>query len=83
MSEPETHDYTEGTWGHDYTIRAVIDGGRRLLLTGWGEGVRRGDFILLDNKGRSTRYRIDAIEYDRDPPDMWKATVSFAPRQTP
>lgn len=85
-SEPRTHDFGPGRrcWGHDYTITKVIDGGRRLHLTGWGPGMDVGDFILLDNGARASRYRITEYEpvmgmFVVD--DMWRAVLDFAPRQ--
>lgn len=75
----KTHDYTLKCWGHDCIVRPV-DGGMKLDLTGWGDGLRTGDFILLRNGTGSSRYRLDAVRYEYDPPDMWHATASFAPR---
>ena len=62
--EPRTHDFGPGSraWGHDYTITKVIDGGRRLHVTGWGPSMEVGDFILLANGARASRYRIAEYE---------------------
>lgn len=78
---PQTHDYTRRTWGHDYAAMAVIDGGQRLSLSGWGRGIKAGDYLILPNGGGTTRYRVDSIDYRMDPPDMWFAEATFAPRQ--
>ncbi|MFC5802828.1 hypothetical protein [Streptomyces formicae] len=40
-----------------------------------------GDYMLLDNRGRETRYRIAEYEPVMDPNDMWHAVLDFAPRQ--
>lgn len=83
MSTQKTHDYTARHWGHDYTVRSVQDGGRVIQLSGWGLGLRAGDFILLRDQsepGASTRYRLRSIRYERDPRDMWQAEAEFAPR---
>lgn len=79
---PATHDYgpNKRRWGHDYTIHKVYDNGLGLDLSGWGYGLEEGHYILLDNQGESTRYQIATIDYHRNPPDMWKAHVKFAPR---
>jgi MioC protein len=76
----KTHDYTRRTWGHDYATMAVIDGGRRLRLSGWGHGIKVGDYLILPNGNGTTRYRVDSIDYRMDPPDMWFAEATFAPR---
>lgn len=80
----ETHDYTIRGWGWDYYIREVHNGGLRIEAGGWGDGLHKGDYLLLQNKDSqskpTTRYRIVDIEYYRDPSDMWSAVLEFAPR---
>jgi hypothetical protein len=66
---------------HDYTIRTVRDGGRALDAMGWGEGIRAGHYLVLPNGERTTRYQVETIAYGSDPPDMWRATLRFAPRE--
>lgn len=78
-----THDYTKRGWGHDYVIHSVIRDGQELRMSGWGRGIRAGDFLLLENEGSSTRYRVESISYHRDPSDMWAAAAVFAPRSAP
>lgn len=78
---PATHDYSRTTWGHDYVIHQVIDNGQRLRVSGWGHGISNGDFIVMSNPPGTTRYRVDNIDYRCDPPDMWFADLSFAPRR--
>ncbi len=79
--EPQTNDYSVPNryWGHDYTFTSA-DRGQHGSVTGWGRGIRVGDFLLLQNRDRSTRYRVDEIRYHLDPDDMWSAKVTFAPR---
>jgi hypothetical protein len=79
----QTYDYTMARWGHNVIITAVHDDGKILKASGWGRGIAVGDYLLLPalpHKG-STRYQVTAIEYFRDPPDMWWATLRFAPRK--
>ena len=75
----KTHDYTERYWGHDYTFEPIA-GGLYGRMMGWGHGIRDGDYLILLSGDETTRYKVDSISYYRDPPDMWKAEVSFAPR---
>jgi hypothetical protein len=80
--EPVTHDYTRRGWGHDYAFE-TNDGGQSGEMTGWGRGIREGDFLLLAHpasRAGSSRYRVDKITYRFDPNDMWNAKVTFAPR---
>jgi hypothetical protein len=78
--ETRTHDYTRRTWGHDYFINHVEDGGVTLKAGGWGHGIDAGDYLVLPNKRETTRYRVVSIRYERDPADMWFAELRFAPR---
>lgn len=83
LATMKTHDYTNRYWGHDYGITEIINKDT-IRMYGWGRGIKKGDFILLENNSHgireSTRYKITAIEYKDDPPDMWTATAKFAPR---
>lgn len=74
------HDYTARYWGHDYTFDPK-DGGMKGRMMGWGHGIEAGHFLIIQNGEAATRYRVDAIRYMGDPPDMWSADVSFAPRK--
>lgn len=87
--EPRTHDFGPGcrTWGHDYAITRVRDGGQTIQASGWGSDgprdIAAGDYLLLespDPKRRSTRYRVDTIRHEADPSDQWFADLVFAPR---
>lgn len=41
-----------------------------------------GDFLILRNGQRTTRYRIESLGHcmHADPPTMWMAELRFAPR---
>ena len=78
-SPRKTHDYRIRYVGHDYTFEP-IDGGKCGRMMGWGGGIEAGDCLLLRNGNGETRYRVTSIAYYPDPPDMWRATVTFAPR---
>jgi hypothetical protein len=81
LARPQTHDYTRRTWGYDYSTIAVLEGGMRLRLVGWGEGIQADDYLILPNDGETTRYQVEKIDYRIDPPDMWFADAVFAPRK--
>jgi hypothetical protein len=85
--EPMTHDFGPGRrfWGHDYCVDKVVDGGQQIHASGWGHDgrmIQEGDYLLLEGKDdrRTTRYQVRKIERVMDPPDMWDADLSFAPR---
>jgi hypothetical protein len=76
--DPNTWDYSNRYWGHDYTVIDVD--GAKLRLTGWGSGLQKGDFIILRVVAGTTRYQLTDVSYYSDPHDMWKAEAKFAPR---
>ena len=75
----QTHDYRVSYWGHDYSFK-TYDNGQTLELIGWGQGIKKNDYLLLKNGNDSTRYQIKSIKYQSNPSDMWFATARFAPR---
>jgi hypothetical protein len=76
-----THDLTQRYWGHDY-IFTPIENGRKGKMTVWNPNpIYEGDYLLLRNGERSTRYQVDAVKIMTDPPDMMFLDVTFAPRQ--
>lgn len=83
-----THDYTDPTrgWGHDTSL-TPRQGGTIVDAWGWGDGISKEDYLIFSiehpiKKDRSdtTRYKVDEIEYMRDPSDQWRAVLSLAPR---
>jgi hypothetical protein len=75
------HDYTSMGWGH--AIGMMRGGTTDDPIGVWlGHGphssarMKAGDVIIVEMRsGRRGRYIVEAIEYYRDPRDMWRATV--------
>jgi hypothetical protein len=63
--ERTTHDYRRLVAGQDY-IFEPIEGEDRAYLTGRGERIKAGDYLILFD-----RYQIEKIDYYASPPDMW------------
>lgn len=79
-AEPKAHDYRRGGWGHAANISEARDGGKKVKMHGFGTGIRPGDFIIKDNgRGGIASYKVDKIDYKRDPPDMWFASATWTP----
>lgn len=74
-----THNYTRRGRGHDFVFRPIGDG-IKANISGWGFGLKVGDYLILPNGCTTTRYQIDEVKYYNDPADMWNAKVTFAPR---
>ncbi len=76
-----THDFSAREWGRNYSIGRIESGGLNISLTGWGTGIKTGDYIIIKNGDDTTRYKFDSVEYHRDPHDMWFGELTFAPRE--
>jgi len=77
----KTHDYTGRGWGHDFTIQKIDKVNNILSMSGWGTGISKGDYLILPNKGETTRYQVKEIKYYNDPSDMWSMKAVYAPRE--
>jgi len=83
MSEPATHDLTRA----DYSFRPDDDGQRGHIAC-WNGPLearwrpRPGDYLILRNGSETTRYRVADVDHcwNVDPPTMWMAHLTFAPR---
>lgn len=73
-----THTFS-GLWGDNY-IFTPINKGLKGSILGWRAGLGEGDYVILKNGDKTTRYQIEEISYYSDPTDMFKASVKFAPR---
>lgn len=69
--KPRIHNFTVQVEGANFVLEA-IDGGR-IQMTGYGKGIKRGDYIILSKD--KIRYRVEAIDYYADPPDIWTAIL--------
>jgi hypothetical protein len=84
MSEaPQVHDYTAPTrgYGHDYILTPDPDPSTA-KVTGWGCGLRVGDYLMLSRSTSSDEtalYRLTEVVYKMDPEDMWNARAVFVP----
>ena len=75
----DTHDCTR----LDYAFTPE-DGGQQGRISCWsGRKPREGDYLLLRNGERDTRYQVASVDLrvNVDPPTMWMARLVFAPRQ--
>jgi hypothetical protein len=80
-----THDFVGlRTWGHDYTVSKVRDGGLEVSGASWTPSkISVGDYLILENKGSRTggsRYRVASVRHVQDPPDMAFWDAVFEPR---
>lgn len=69
-----THDYTQSVKGRDYVFE-FVEGQIKAQMTAQGKGIKRGDYIILQNQAYSEQYQVEEIEYYSDPADMWMALL--------
>jgi len=77
-TEPATYDLTRT----DYAFTPLDKGLRGSIACWTGRKPRAGDYLILRNKDRSSRYRVTDMDpcFGVDPPTMWMAGLEFAPR---
>lgn len=69
--KPRTHKFSDQVEGVNYFLEA-LDGGT-VQMTGYGKGIKPGDYIILTKD--KIRYRVEAIDYYADPPNLWTAML--------
>jgi hypothetical protein len=72
--KPQTHDYTQDKWGSTYVFEAIEEG-ELGYMTGQGQQVKLGDYILLSDGHSSCSYQVKKIDYYCNQPDMWIALL--------
>lgn len=80
--EPKIHDYTDSSWGWSmmYVRKLNKDDNECQLFTalGIGLGIQVGDSVIIKMKsGKTGEFKIEKIDYKRDPVDMWDGTIKF------
>ncbi|WP_017317182.1 hypothetical protein [Mastigocladopsis repens] len=76
-SRQKTHDYTQCVCGRDYVFEPV-NNWTQGYMTGQGKGIKRGDYILLQDGSNFYLYKVEEIDYYSEPPDMWIAFLQEA-----
>ena len=79
----KTHDYSiPSRWGRAAFYEKVEPDGLRIRGHLYlDDGVEVGDFLILPNRGKTTRYRLVEVRRMRDPRDMYFFEAEFAPRR--
>ena len=72
------HFFTKQTerWGWKLLSRFVSDDKKTATFTGVGRGLKEGHFIALSYSEGDLAHKIDEIEYESNPRDMFTAIVS-------
>lgn len=76
---PKTWDFShkERKYGHDYRISRIDKENKRLDLFGWCEGIRIGDFLLLEHSKGIVRYKVLNVFYKND--NSFTMLAEFSP----
>lgn len=67
----------------DYAFSPYDEGQRGSIACWSGRKPKGGDYLILRNGDRSSRYQVKSVDLcmNVDPPTMWMARLAFAPRQ--
>jgi hypothetical protein len=68
------HDYTDHQPDVDYAFEPAGKPNQS-YITGWGKGIKLGDRLLLQCKGKIRTYWVKKIDYYADPSNMWIALL--------
>ena len=72
--QPKTHDYSRAQLGSDY-IFETIEEGQQGYMTGQGQGMKLGDYVLLPDNSYPCQYQVEKIDYYCNQPDIWIALL--------
>ncbi|MBE9166187.1 hypothetical protein IQ238_01110 [Pleurocapsales cyanobacterium LEGE 06147] len=72
--QPKIHDYTQYDCNHDY-IFEVAERENYGYMTGQGQGINQGDYLILSSGSNTLKYQVEEIEYYSNPSDMWIALL--------
>jgi MioC protein len=78
--QPKTHDYTQYSCNHDY-IFEVAERENWGYMTGQGQGINQGDYLILSSGSNTLRYQVESVDYYSNPPDMWIALLRQVSRE--
>ena len=70
----KTHDFSRAVKGQDYLLEPIGES-LRAYMTGYGSGMKVGDYLILREGFDCCRYQVEEIEYYSNPEDMWIASV--------
>jgi MioC protein len=70
----QKHDYRCLHSGIDYVFEP-INTGIKGYMTGVGEGVKSGDWIILEYQKQTFSYQVKEIDYYSSPANMWTALL--------
>ncbi|CAN5423317.1 hypothetical protein BH09ACT9_BH09ACT9_00500 [soil metagenome] len=79
-TSPKTHDYTVPYWGHAFHVSTIVNGGKRIKGSYHGDRMSVGDYVLLPNGERASRYQITKLRWTITVDDMYFFEAKFAPR---
>lgn len=70
----KTHDFSRAIRGEDYVFEPIGES-LRAYITGYGSGMKVGDYLILREGFDRCRYQVEEIDYYSNPEDMWIALV--------
>lgn len=78
IRQPQTHFYTDDlrTYEHQIRFNGTLDVGK-IMASGFGPGIKAGDFILAGHKNDPVKYRVDSIKYLPNRENKWEAILVY------
>jgi hypothetical protein len=73
------YNYSESKDENEFIIELIDQNLLKYSMTGFGSGIKVGDFVAIDEKNL-IKYQVEDIDYFFEPPDMWIAIVKECKR---
>jgi hypothetical protein len=74
QNKEKIHHFTRQGQGWDHFLSPVEDS-NKIYMTADHDGIKRHDYIVLNDETGSTRYQVEEIEYYGDSPTIWTALL--------
>jgi hypothetical protein len=71
----KVHRYFENGHEKAFMLESVGEFSWKYVMTAFGSDIKIGDFIVVNNQGSSSTYKVEHIDYYLEPADMWMASL--------
>ncbi len=71
----KVHCYFENGHEQAFILESVGASSWKYVMTAFGADIKIGDFIVINNQGSSSTYKVEQIDYYLEPADMWMASL--------
>lgn len=67
--------YPKSNHGNEFVLELMDESLSKYYMTGFGAGIKIGDFIVIEDRDVTATYQVENIDYYLEPSDMWIALL--------